>query len=176
VGMAFAMKMSSLYDKGWSNSLSNSKVIGKVDDVKGTSVIDDITNLKHKATSGVVLKTNPEKTTTVLGRYLEDTSHIIDEAGIPKSTNFSGNKGGFNLLNTPDELYVSADQFWTEYNKPFLDAAIDRGDDIVMATPINNSTLFNKSGELTGYGREYYYLESKGYSLVDGKMTLRGGK
>ena len=41
VGMAFAMKMSSLYDKGWSNSLSNSKVIGKVDDVKGTGGLDD---------------------------------------------------------------------------------------------------------------------------------------
>jgi len=36
VGMAFAMKMSSLYDKGWSNSLSNSNVIGKVDNVRGT--------------------------------------------------------------------------------------------------------------------------------------------
>ena len=37
--------------------------------------------------------------------------------------------GGFNLLNTPDELYVSPSQFWNEYNKPWkpwLDNAIEK--------------------------------------------------
>jgi|GEM_PF-6292286 len=57
VGMAFAMKMSSLYDKGWSNSLSNSKVIGKIDDVKGTgggkppvrdTLLNEVENVKFK--------------------------------------------------------------------------------------------------------------------------------
>ena len=36
--------------------------------------------------------------------------------------------GGFNLLNTPDELYVSPSQFWNEYNKPWLDNAIEKND------------------------------------------------
>lgn len=51
---------------------------------------------------------------------------------------------------------------------------ISRGDDILMSTPINNSTLYTKTGELTGYGKEYFYLKSKGYEYLDGKMVLRG--
>lgn len=43
-----------------------------------------------------------------------------------------------------------------------------------MATPINNNTLYTKTGELTGYGKEYFYLKSKGYKLVSGKMVLGG--
>ena len=102
-----------------------------------------------------------------------DTQYIIEELKLQKSTDFSGNLGGFNILNTPDELYRTPEQFWQEYNKPFLDAAIARGDDILMATPINNSTLYTKEGSLTGYGREYFYLLSKGYELIDGKMVKR---
>jgi len=130
--------------------------------------------LTYKTTSGIKLTSVPQKTTTVLGRYDSDTKNIIKELGVPKSTDFSGNKGGFNLLNTPDELYKTPEQFWNEYNKPFLDSAIDRGDDILMATPINNNTLYTKTGELTGYGKEYFYLKSKGYKLVSGKMVLGG--
>ena len=49
--MAFAMKMSSLYDKGWSNSLSNSKVIGGVKNtfkgnLKGQEI--ELTNVNTK--------------------------------------------------------------------------------------------------------------------------------
>lgn len=69
---------------------------------------------------------------------------------------------------------MGPDGFWNQYNKPFLDAAIERGDEILMATPINNSTLYTTTGDLTGYGREYYYLLSKGYEYVDGKMILKG--
>ena len=46
---------------------------------------------------------------------------------------------------------------------PFLDAAIESGDKILMATKINAETLYDKKGKLTGYGREYKYLLSRGY-------------
>jgi len=153
-------------------------VTGKVDagDVNVGRVDGGKTTLKHQATSGVELISKQGKTTTILGRYGSDTGAIIDELVIPKSTDFSGNPGGFNLLNTPDELYgqLGPDGFWNQYNKPFLDAAIERGDEILMATPINNGTLYTTTGNLTGYGREYYYLLSKGYEYVDGKMILKG--
>ena len=42
--------------------------------------------------------------------------------------------GGFNLLNIPDELYVSPSQFWNEYNKPWLDNAIEKNDIFKIAT------------------------------------------
>ena len=147
------------------------------------NVLDDVVeggiqSLNHQATSGVELISTPGRTTTILGRYGSDTRYIIEELDLPKSTDFSGNPGGFNLLNTPDDLFtlLGPDGFWNEYNKPFLDAAISRGDEIIMATPINNSTLYTKSGGLTGYGREYYYLLSKGYEYVDGKMIIEGVK
>jgi filamentous hemagglutinin len=60
-----------------------------------------------KTSSGVVIKANPNKTTTVLGTFLDDTSSLINgQLGTPKSTVISGplRPGSFNLLNTPDEL------------------------------------------------------------------------
>lgn len=44
--------------------------------------------LNYKTTSGVNLTSNPEKTTTVLGRYDSDTKNIIKELNISKSTDF----------------------------------------------------------------------------------------
>jgi len=41
-----------------------------------------------------------------------------------------------------------------------------------MATPTTETFLKN-DGELTGYGREYYFLYEKGYRLVDGRMVLQ---
>ena len=143
--------------------------------VSGTEKEVAVISLQHKATSGVNLTANPDKTTTILGRYQDDIKFIIEELKLPKSMDFSGNKGGFNILNVPDELYKTADQFWDEFNKPFLDAAINREDNIIMATPLDKTALYRSPNELTGYGREYYYLMSKGYIHIDGRMELKGG-
>lgn len=62
-----------------------------------------------------MLETTPNKTTTVLGTYKSDTGAILEELGNVKSLDFGPREGGFNLLNTPDELYVSPSQFWKEY-------------------------------------------------------------
>ena len=139
----------------------------------GKKYWDQPVTLTHKASSGVNITSTPGKTTTVLGRYKDDTRAIIEELGIPKSTDFSGNPGGFNMLNTPDNLYITPDQFWNEYNKPFLDKAIARGDEIIMTTVLNQNTLYDEVGNLTGYGREYYYLLEHGYIYVDGRMILK---
>ena len=142
---------------------------------KVNGVEAEIKRLEYKATSGIEIIAEPNATTTILGRYNMDTKNIIEELQLPKTTDFSGNEGGFVLLNTPDELYKTPNPFWREYNKPFLDAAISRGDVIWMATPINHGTLYTKNGELTGHGKEYFYLCSKGYELIDGRMVLKEG-
>ncbi|WP_346026322.1 hypothetical protein [Beduinella massiliensis] len=129
--------------------------------------------IKFLPTSGIPIANNPDKTTTILGRYQTDIKWIIEELNIEKNTDFGEKKGGFNVLNVPDDFYITGEQFWQEYNKPFLDAAIERGDDIVMTTPINNSSMYLISGEITGYGREYQYLCSHGYELVNGKMVKK---
>lgn len=121
---------------------------------------------KIQTSSGAILKPNPNKTTTVLGRYDRDLKQILEkELDVPKSVDFGPKQGSFNLLNVPDELYRSPDQFWDEFNKPFLDNAIKRGDDIIVATdPRNADALFKADGGLTGFGREIKHLMENGYS------------
>ena len=86
-------------------------------------------------TSKVPIQPTPGKTTTVLGSYITDTKAIIeDQLGYPKSTNFGPKPGGFNILNTPESSITIPEEFWTKVNKPFLDAAISRGDEIYLAT------------------------------------------
>ena len=60
---------------------------------------------------------------------------------------------------------MAGERFWNEVNKPFLDAAIQRGDDIVLATKPENKYLFKSDGTLTFFGREIQYLERKGFHL-----------
>lgn len=86
-----------------------------------------------------------------------------------------GNPGGFNVLNVPDELYVNPQQFWDEFNAPFLDKAIARGDSIIMATePVGSALRDPISGALTGFGREYEYLKKAGniYDEINKVMRL----
>lgn len=132
------------------------------------------THMDYTPSSGIDLVATPGRTTTVLGRFGADTDRIINtELQLPRSTDFSGREGGFNLLNVPDELYqatpsrpaLTPQEFWEQYNKPFLDDAINRGDVIAMATRPEPSQLVDAAtGKLTGFGREYYYLQSKGYT------------
>lgn len=104
----------------------------------------------------------------MLGTYQSDTGAILDELGNVKSLDFGPRDGGFNLLNTPDELYISPEQFWSEYNKTWLDNVIARDDIVKIATEPtwNNITRVNRitgKTELTGFGREYMYLKQHGY-------------
>ncbi|ARJ91039.1 hypothetical protein HXJ85_04325 [Listeria monocytogenes] len=79
-------------------------------------------------------------------------------------------KGKLNLLNTPDEFYITPLQFWDEYNQPWLDEVIKRRDPVKIATkPINDNLYrFNEKTfeqELTGFGKEYFYLKEHGYEF-----------
>ena len=119
-----------------------------------------------KVTSnGAILKPNPNKTTTVLGRFNTDMDRIINnELKMPKNTDFGPKQGGFNALNVPDDMYKNPTQFWDEINKPFLEKAIQRGDDILMASdPTAASNLFNADGSLTVFGREVEHLYKNGF-------------
>lgn len=88
--------------------------------------------------SGTKLVGNPKKTTTILGRWEPDMKIIIKkliaeefnvgtEYGIVNS-----NKGGFNFLNI--QVPYNKETFFEQFNMPWLQKAIERGDDIVLAT------------------------------------------
>jgi hypothetical protein len=121
---------------------------------------------KCKVTSsGAVIKPNPNKTTTILGNHQTDMKRIIEEElKAPKNVDFGPKKGGFNVLNVPDEVYKGSKQFFEEVNKPFLDEAIKRGDDILMASdPTLATNIFRADGTLTGFGMEIEHLAKNGY-------------
>jgi len=113
--------------------------------------------------SGVPIRSNPNKTTTILGSYDMDMGRIINkELKYPKTDDFGAKPNNFNVLNVPDSWYKNPEQFWNDYNKPFLDEAIKRGDDIVFATKPTANVL-RRDGKLTGFGKEYFYLKEHGY-------------
>ena len=125
--------------------------------------------MNYKPTSGVDLVTTPGRTTTVLGSYGSDMKSIVGELGDVKSLDFGPRQNGFNVLNVPNKFYQNPNQFWDEFNKPWLDNAIARNDNILMATKpeFRAGSLFrtNSSGkfELSGFGKEYLYLRRNGY-------------
>lgn len=114
--------------------------------------------------TGDVLKATKDVTTTLLGNYKQDMQGVIEQLGNKKSLDFGAKPGEFNVLNVPDDLNKAPDQFWNEYNKPFLDQAIARGDDIRLVSEPVPELLKKPTGELTGFGREFQYLEKQGYS------------
>ncbi|WP_210531288.1 hypothetical protein [Pantoea ananatis] len=96
---------------------------------------------------------------------------------MPKSTDFGPRKGGFNLLNTPDDLYKNPTHLWKEYNKPWLDNVILRNDPILLAAKPVKDNLYrmNESTqqmEMTGFGREYNYLIDNGYGFDSKTMQM----
>ena len=121
--------------------------------------------LSCKVSSGATLRAEPGKTTTVLGRYKPDMKKVINALGDQKSLDFGAKPGDFNVLNVPKEAAddLTGEEFWEQYNRPWLDQAIDRGDNITLATEPTPEELVNDAGEPTGFGREYDYLTSKGY-------------
>jgi len=147
-------------------------------DVK--KIVDNVKYLEYKPSSGIKLKTAQGETTTILGSYNKDMQHIIGEIGNVKSTDFGPRIGDFNVLNVPDELYVNSKQFWNEYNQPWLQNAIKRNDDILMATKPefgSGNLLFRQSYEtgkyeLSGFGKEYYYLRNNGYIFDFNTMQM----
>lgn len=70
--------------------------------------------------------------------------------------------------------------FWDKVNKPFLDAAIQRGDEIYLATKPEGLVLLNSKNPngLSGFGMEFEYLKSQGYvyQASTGRMCLGGCK
>ena len=126
-------------------------------------------------TSGTALIGNPNKTTTLLGRWVGDMDGIkprILESEMNVGSTFgttATQKGGFNFLNIPDDVAKKSVDFFTEFNKPWLDKAIGRGDDIVLATrPIDKTKFISATGELKGmYAHELEYLVKQNYKPIN---------
>lgn len=113
-----------------------------------------------------------------MGTFKDDTRNILEETVNFKSLSYDGHEGGFNLLNVPDKLSNTPGvDFWNDYNVPFLDEAIGRGDIFYLATEPNQDSMFrfNKDTSLyerTEFGKEIEYLKEKGYVFVESLMQM----
>lgn len=126
--------------------------------------------------SGTSLIGNPHKTTTLLGRWNPDMQAIkpymsSDEFNVGASYgSVNQNPGKFNFLNVPDEIANASPDFFAEYNNPWLMAAINRGDDIVLTTrPVSKADYIDPvTGGLKGmYAKELKTIVQENYKPVN---------
>jgi hypothetical protein len=137
--------------------------------------LKNIRIVNYTPTSGTRIIANPNKTTTILGRWVDDMEEIkkyMIDIDFNVGTTFgkvTSNKGGFNFLDIEKVLSEKAgDKFFELYNKPWLDAAIKRGDDIVLATKPEKSKLFDfTKNKLTTFGEEVNHLINKNHKPLN---------
>ena len=109
---------------------------------------------KYVSTSGADIIGNPTHTTIVLGRNSPDNYAIINELGSPLIE-----PGQFNTyydVPHPGSLLVlyvntSAPNFWTEYDRPYVNDGLSRGDFFIMSSnTFDPITLYNPKGDFMG--------------------------
>ena len=152
---------------------------------------------KKKLYGGNTIKLDEQATTTVTGT-LDDTDSLARRGiKLPGATVMGENPGGINILRSPKwkEIQLKykplldsqgetafwkavTDEFWETVNKPWLDEAIARGDQLrFVSNPNDERSLFvlsknKKSFVLDNgkkiqsiFGREVEYLKAKGYTF-----------
>jgi hypothetical protein len=107
-----------------------------------------------------------------------DTKQLLEQLHYPKTNDFSFSLGGFKLLNSVEGTFINLDQFWVEYNEPFLKTLTDAKTDIyVLSDPENEYLLYQTELDannmrhftldpttnqriLTSFGREMRYMNN----------------
>ena len=112
------------------------------------------------------------KVNTLLGRFDPDVLNLFDELGSYKNVGLGESPGGINLLNKPN-FYHDKNTWWNAYNKPWLDRAINRGDDIYLATiPKKAGDFVDEAGKLKGaFAEELDYLVKRDYKPTNISST-----
>lgn len=175
---------------------------------KSAGKIDDLPSLVRQLVAKPSYKplriifSKPNKTITVVGKWKGELESLYNE--LSKTTDLNvymksgrfDNPGGFNMLSIEDwsgvvkkakgkgilENTKAFDEFiWDEYNKPWLENAMVRGDDIIIwSDPIDVRNLEKEfliegiSGK-SFYGREIDFIESNAsrynYNFNNGILT-----
>ena len=117
--------------------------------------------------AGKAVKFSTNKVNTMLGRFRPDVENLFNELGSFKNVGLGETKGGINILNKPD-YYYDASTWWSAYNKPWLEKAIGRADDIYLVTIPTKSEDIILNGKLLGaYAEELNYLAVRNYKPVN---------
>ncbi|GAL88272.1 hypothetical protein JCM19538_2635 [Jejuia pallidilutea] len=118
-------------------------------------IVDGIMTFKYTGFGGNIV-TNPNKTTTLLGRYADNTGNGTKAVLDSKLFKFGENKGGFNLLD--ESTWSNLNQNQRDLlNHNWLEQAFQRGDDIRL---VSDQTNKFSNGILTQYGKELNWIET----------------
>ncbi len=121
--------------------------------------------------AGKIVTLSTSKVNTILGKFRPDIVDIFEELGSFKNVGLGETKGGINLLNKPDHYYDPV-TWWNAYNKPWLDKAINRGDDIYLSTiPTKADDIFRNGQLVSTYAEELNHLVIRNYKPVNISVT-----
>lgn len=145
--------------------------------VRGTTI-----NLPGDKANVLFGKYNPNGVPGIVGEV--GTDDIINELGILKNYSFADNAfelkpGSVHVLNIPDAMANSADDFFDAYNKDFVDMVIRNKDKVnpVLVSDQRKLDLLrvfegmDPTTRPTGFAKEIKYLRDRGVknvSLKDG--------
>lgn len=102
------------------------------------SVVDGVMTFNFDGFGGKVI-TQPNKTTTIIGKWKNGTDKFID-SGLSKS---GKNTGGLNVLSEVPDPNWDAQQIWDNLNEPWLRDAAKRSDVIrTVSDPLNMANVF----------------------------------
>jgi hypothetical protein len=133
----------------------------------------------HILSSGVIIVKETKKGTYLVGSWTTDFRFVLKELEYPLITDAEKLRKGFdfplpkgqkfNLLNVSEDVvkyFSKKGGFFNRVNAKWVDAAVKRGEDIIIATDIEYlyKPIFidgKKSKILTGYGKEVHRFEWK---------------
>lgn len=133
----------------------------------------------HTLSSGAVIAPNAKKGTYLVGGWVTDFRFVLKELYYPvitdveilrKGYDFPLPKGQkFNLLNVSEDVvtyFSKKGGFFNRVNAKWVDAAVKRGEDVIIATDLEEIYRIvnidgKKSKILTGYGKEVHRFEWK---------------
>lgn len=117
------------------------------------------------------------------GTWIKDTKNAIDELDFPETfaSNFeSASKNGFKLLNTNQFYSSNAQQYWTDFNLPWLNSLINNRAEVVVLSdrtndylkyrwskdPVSGLVIFETNPttgqrNLTGFGKEIEFMDNQ---------------
>lgn len=135
-------------------SLDGTTVIFKKSSKEIARITNNVMTFNYTGFGGKIV-TNPNKTTTVIGKWQNGTKEIID-SGLSKS---GKNTGGINALSETPNPNWNDQQIWDNINEPWLREAANRNDVIrVISDPNNPTNIFKNNGDLSFFGREHNLL------------------
>lgn len=109
------------------------------------------------------------------GSWIRDTKNALEDLNFPETyaSNFvDASKDGFKMLNTNPYYWSNPQQFWDEFNIPWLNGLRNSGADVVVLSDKSNISLthvLNPDGTpqiingqvvKTGFGKEIDFMDN----------------